>query len=61
MKKPKQYEPLWDKKKVMEYLGIKKSKLWELTATGEIPTVRIGRSLKFLPEDVYKWAKKKAS
>ncbi len=33
-------------------LGISPRKLWELKNTGEVPSVRIGRSVRFRPEDL---------
>ena len=35
-----------------DYLGISSRKLWELSNCGEIPTVRIGRLLRFDPVDL---------
>lgn len=35
---------------------ISERKLWELTNRGEIPCVRIGRSVRYLPADLQEWA-----
>jgi excisionase family DNA binding protein len=36
-------------------LAISPRKLWELTASGKIPCVRIGRSVRYKPEDLTAW------
>lgn len=36
-------------------LTIGARKLWELTNRGEIPHLRIGRSLRYVPEDLEEW------
>ncbi len=36
-------------------LAISKRKLWELTNTGEITCVRVGRLVRYSPEDLYEW------
>lgn len=33
-------------------LGISERKLWELKNSGEVPSVRIGRSVRLRPEDL---------
>jgi len=40
-----------------EALAISPRTLWALTASGEIPHVRIGRSVRYDPEDLRKWLK----
>ena len=37
-------------------LAISERKLWELTAGGQIPVVRIGRAVRYLPADLHAWA-----
>ncbi len=54
-------DKLWTDKDVMSFLGIKRTKLWELTSMGELPRIKIGRENRYIPEDIYKWAKKQAS
>lgn len=39
----------------MEALSISRTKLWELTNRGDIPTVRIGRAIRFDPVDLKRW------
>lgn len=36
-------------------LAISPRKLWELTNRGEIPCVRIGRAVRYDPEDLRAW------
>jgi len=36
-------------------LAISPRKLWELTAGGDIPVVRIGRSVRYDPSDLRAW------
>jgi len=36
-------------------LAISPRKLWELTNTGEVPSVRIGRALRYRPESLSEW------
>ena len=38
-------------------LAISPRKLWSLTASGEIPHVRIGRSVRYAIDDVKDWIK----
>lgn len=38
-----------------ETLAISARKLWALTASGEIPHVRIGRSVRYSPRDLARW------
>ena len=42
-----------------EMLSISARSLWSRTNTGEIPSVRIGRSVRYDPEDLKAWVKKK--
>lgn len=37
---------------VAQVLNVSLRKVWELTASGVLPSVRIGRSVRFRPEDV---------
>lgn len=41
--------------KAAELLTISPRKLWELTNRGEVPCVRIGKSVRYLPEDLRAW------
>lgn len=38
-----------------EVLSISTRKLWELTNCGEIPSLRIGRSVRYRPEQIQAW------
>lgn len=38
-----------------EALRISQRKLWGLTASGQIPCVRIGRSVRYQPNDLRTW------
>ena len=38
-----------------EALQISERKLWSMTASGEIPRVRIGRSVRYDPTDLQAW------
>jgi excisionase family DNA binding protein len=42
-------------REMQEILGIGKTKGYELVATGEIPSVRIGRSIRISREDLQHW------
>jgi excisionase family DNA binding protein len=44
--------PLLDIKEAAVILRICKRKVWELSNTGELPSVRIGRALRFDPTDL---------
>lgn len=38
-----------------EMLSISERKLWSLTASGEIPHIRIGRSVRYPVDELRKW------
>lgn len=40
---------------VAHVLGISKSKVYELLSTGELPSIRIGKSIRVSTEDLRKW------
>ena len=40
---------------VADALSLGKSKAYELVASGEIPSIRIGRAVRVRPEDVRQW------
>ena len=52
---------LWTREEAMEFLGIKKSKFALMIATNEIPHLRIGNKLRFIPEQLWAWAKKQTA
>jgi excisionase family DNA binding protein len=41
-----------------DMLGISKRKLWSLTAGGEIPSVKIGKSVRYAVVDLRAWVDK---
>lgn len=43
---------LWDARTTAEALGVSPRKLWSMTASGEIPSLKLGRLVKYRPEDV---------
>jgi excisionase family DNA binding protein len=47
--------PLLRARDAAKYLAISARKLWELTNRGEIPAVRIGRSVRYDPADLRAW------
>ncbi len=46
---------------VCEVLGIGATKLWTLTATGELPVVRIGRSVRIARADLDEFVQRNRS
>ncbi|MCP3915682.1 MAG: helix-turn-helix domain-containing protein [bacterium] len=40
---------------VADLLGISQRKLWQLTNCGDIPSVRIGRNLRYDEADIAEW------
>lgn len=48
----KQDEAYWTAAEVCEFLRIGRTTLWSLTKLGTIPCVRVGRSLRFRPEEI---------
>ena len=49
-------EPLWTARDVEEFLGLGRSTVNPLIVSGEIPCVWVGRSRRFVPEEVRQWA-----
>jgi len=43
---------LWDASTTSEALGVSRRKLWTMTASGEIPSVKLGRLVRYRPEAV---------
>lgn len=43
---------LWDAPQTSEALGVSRRKLWTMTANGEIPSVKLGRLVRYRPEAV---------
>jgi excisionase family DNA binding protein len=46
---------LWTSREAAQALRISERKLWGLTASGEIPFVRIGRSIRYDLKDLIRW------
>lgn len=48
-------EGFWSIEQVCQYLNIKRSTAYSLVESGSIPFYRIGRLLRFKPDDVKNW------
>jgi excisionase family DNA binding protein len=44
--------PLRTRQEALEWLRISSTTLWELTASGELPAVRLGRAVRYRVEDI---------
>ena len=42
-------------REVARYLGVSEKTIRRMVAAGLIPCVRIGRAIRFLPGDVFRW------
>jgi len=49
-------EPLWTVKEVMQYLQASKAWVYSASASGSLPSLRIGGLLRFDPAVVQAWA-----
>lgn len=49
---------LWDMNRLVEYLGVPRSTVYEHIALGRIPFVQVGRHKRFIPDEVEKAIKK---
>lgn len=47
--------PLWAVKDVAQFLGVTERKVRSLIAEGELPHYKVGRVLRFRPEEVGAW------
>lgn len=52
---------LWNGERTREELAVSKRKIAELVASGELPVVRIGRCVRFRPEDVREYVDRLAA
>lgn len=43
---------LWDPRTTAQALGVSPRKLWSMTASGEIPSLKLGRLVRYRPEAV---------
>jgi excisionase family DNA binding protein len=46
---------LWTCREAAAALSISERTLWSLTKSGDMPCVRIGRSVRYDPEDIRSW------
>ncbi len=53
-------EPLWGVADLAKFLNMTKSSVYALVATGHVPAVRIGRLLRFVPEEIRRWLSAKS-
>lgn len=53
-------ERLWDKETARDFIGIPRSSFDLYFARGEIPHLKIGKHIRFIPEQLMAWAKKRA-
>jgi len=56
---PKNPPLLLTPQQAAELLAISPRKLWALTASGEIPHIRIGRSVRYSVDDLREWIEHK--
>lgn len=55
------FEDLWTTKQVMKFLGVSKTWLYDACARNEVPHVRLGSNIRFVPEVLRKWVLTTAS
>ena len=55
------FEDLWTIAQAMKFLGVKKTWLYEACSRSEVPHVRLGSSIRFVPEVLRKWVLTTAS
>ena len=48
-------EPLWDEKYCAMFLGISARTLWAMRTSGKIPFIRLGKLVKYVPEQIRAW------
>jgi excisionase family DNA binding protein len=53
---PTVVEPLWDARQVAHWLGIHRTRLYQLVRTDRIPHLRVGRVVRFDPKVITTWA-----
>jgi excisionase family DNA binding protein len=57
----KKMERLWTVEDVMEFSGLPRSTINLYIATSRIPSLKIGKHRRFVPEEIRKWIKRIAS
>jgi excisionase family DNA binding protein len=55
MTTPAEREPLLAADAVAEWLSVPRLRVYEMARTGELPAVRLGRSIRFDPARVREW------
>jgi excisionase family DNA binding protein len=48
-------DPLWTVRRAAQYLGLHEKTVYDMVARGELPVIRVGRSLRFDPRDMTRW------
>ncbi len=51
----KEFEELWDDKELCRRLKLKPSYVRDLRYMKRIPFIKIGRLVRYVPEDIYAW------
>lgn len=52
---PQLFENLWDKKRLSDFLSVPIRTIDDWVYKRQIPFVRVGRHVRFIPSDVQKW------
>lgn len=50
-------EPLWGPAEAARYLGKSRDWVYRAAIRGEVPSIRIGREVRFLKEDLAEWVR----
>lgn len=53
-------EGLWTAERVASYLGLHPQTVYAKARAGEIPSLKIGRALRFRPEEIEAWVDEQA-
>ena len=48
-------EPLWTAEQVASYLGLHIQTVYQKAASGDMPSLKIGRGLRFRPSAIERW------
>jgi len=48
-------EPLWNVEQVAAFLNVSRSWVYQSSASGTIPCIRLGAALRFVPEVIRAW------
>jgi excisionase family DNA binding protein len=54
-------ERLWKARDVAGFLGIGRNAVYEMADRGELPSVRIGSRVRFVPEEIRAWVAQQRS